>query len=68
MRTNASIGRRLLLGDEAQVLKAECTCALFRKQGLKRDRVRIWWHTVGLRGTAARQTGLDQGDDGDAHL
>lgn len=26
---------QLLLGDEAQVLKAECTCALFRKQGIK---------------------------------
>jgi predicted DNA-binding WGR domain protein len=26
---------QLLLGDEAQVLKAECTCALYRKQGLK---------------------------------
>lgn len=26
---------QLLLGDEGNVLKAECTCALFRKQGLK---------------------------------
>ncbi len=25
----------LLLGDEGQVMKAECTCSLFRKQGLK---------------------------------
>jgi hypothetical protein len=26
---------QLLLGDEGQVLKAECTCPFFRKQGLK---------------------------------
>jgi hypothetical protein len=26
---------QMLLGDEGQVLKAECTCPLFRKQGLK---------------------------------
>ena len=26
---------QFLLGDEGQVLKAECTCTFFRKQGLK---------------------------------
>ena len=46
---------QLLLGDEAQVLKAECTCALFRKQGLKQGPCT---HLVALRlGYAEQQRG-----------
>ena len=43
---------QLLLGDEAQVLKAECTCALFRKQGLKQGPCA---HLVALRLAYAEQ-------------
>ena len=43
---------QLLLGDEAQVLKAECTCALFRKQGLKQGPCA---HLIALRLSYAEQ-------------
>jgi hypothetical protein len=43
---------QLLLGDEAQVLKAECTCALYRKQGLKQGPCA---HLIALRLAYAEQ-------------
>jgi hypothetical protein len=43
---------QLLLGDEGQVAKAECTCTLFRKQGLKAGPCA---HLIALRLAYAKQ-------------
>jgi predicted DNA-binding WGR domain protein len=51
----------MLLGDEGQVSKAECTCTLFRKQGLKTGPCT---HLIALRlAYAQRETERAKGSD-----
>jgi hypothetical protein len=59
---------QMLLGDEAQVLKAECTCAVPQAGAQARAVRPPDCAAAVLRGAAARQADVGQGDDGDAHL